>query len=104
MNKYQEALDELKDKLSHLVAITSRQDYNEGRTQSLKEIHNLANVIQGLVDKRNPISPEVEHIEADRYFLYCGNCHEGILEDWTSCPYCTQEIDWSVDHWEEDEE
>ena len=99
MKKYQEVLDWLRE-----------------TTISLE--HNKAyNILQELIDQQKQVHvgdkvrfkeeykvhTEVEHVHTNVFYFYCGKCHEDISEDWTSCPYCTHEIDWIYDNWEDGE-
>ena len=79
MNKYQEALDKLKN-------MGDKDLYNERHLEWL-------NILQELVDKEIP--KKVEYYYCDDGYGSCPKCHWVLEHERSYCEVCGQALDWS---------
>lgn len=85
MNKYQEALDRIKNK----IAIIDGEKMTIGQAYS-----QTFPILQELVDKEKPM--KVKHIVENGWHKYvCGSCDGELELRHCYCPECGQELDWS---------
>ena len=89
MNKYQEALDDIKCDSYNCV----ENDYENNFQQCYKKQFKL---LQELVDKATPKKPKTENFEDDRYNCYkhaCPTCgYRWICDIPNYCPECGQRL------------
>ena len=88
MNKYQEALDRIKNK----VAIIDGEKMKIGLAYC-----NTLPILQELVDKETPKKVKIKEFDNGEYGAYCPSCNSGMPFHWKMkyCPSCGQKLDWS---------
>ena len=92
MNKYQKALNRLKDIQSNLIALNSYGRLNKHRTDDLKVIHRAIIKLQELVDKETPKKPIIKSGGIER----CGKCkYQYNPNNDYYCSQCGQCREWS---------
>lgn len=88
MNRYQEALDNVKADRRDVIG-SAEDDYIPYTT--LDEIK----LLQELVDRATPIDPIYKMNSYNYNQPYCGRCHSMVESNsYKYCPYCGQAIDW----------
>lgn len=97
MNKYQEALERLKEMAIRNVYGSYIGEYQE-------EFEEETQLFQELVERATPKKPNIVR-EPFAYASYnCAKCDEPVLRSWAGerprmmpkfCQYCGQEIDWT---------
>ena len=91
MNKYQEALDRIKNK----TAIIDGEKMTIGAAYC-----DTLSILQELVNKETPMKPYKDDLSYSGY--KCSNCHNNIyelrshnIEKTPYCIWCGQKLDWS---------
>ena len=87
MNKYQEALDRIKNK----VAIIDGEKMTIGAAYC-----DTLSILQELVDKEAPLEVKIREFNKEEYGVYCPKCNSGLSFHWKMkcCPECGQKLDW----------
>ena len=87
-NKYQEALDSLKE---------IEREYTYTKIGS--KFHVNCDTLQELVDKETPMKPIIKNVcnevDGDVDYGVCPNCEYPLDYSFNHCPYCGQALDWS---------
>lgn len=88
MNKYQEALDIIKNK----KVIIDGEKMTIG-TAYFKTIP----ILQELVDKEIPTKVKIKEFDNGEDGVFCPKCNRGLSFHWKMeyCPNCGQKLDWS---------
>ena len=108
INKYQEALDKLRDKTSTEVRENYKDNQGLYRIRVIGHKNKECDTLQELVDKETPMKPiREEYVNTHGYKEYgysCGKCKRGLLCHCSNIyrcedTECNQVIDWSEEEW-----